>query len=292
MELRQLRYFVAVAEERSFRRAAERLHLAQPALSQQIAKLEKELSVRLLLRTTRSVELTEPGRVLLTEGRRVLADSQHALTAVAHAARGELGLLRIGFVSSAALEIVPATVLEMRRQWPNVRFELTESTTDAQIAALGDGQLDVGIAREVGDAAGLTVHPLGRERLIVAVSETHPLADKETVEMAELADEPFLAFPRTRVSRLHDHIETLCLRAGFRIRVVQEAVQFPTMLGLVAADTGIAIVPNALRALQLPGLRYLALADAGAFSTVSAISRTDHENNPVVDRFLSVARAG
>lgn len=289
VELRQLRYFVAVAEERSFRRAAERLHIVQPALSQQIAKLEKELSATLLLRTTRSVDLTEAGRVLLSEGRRVLAGTEHAIASIAHVVQGELGLLKIGFVSSAALKIMPATVLEMRRRWPQVRVELTESTTDAQISALEEGRLDVGIAREVDDVAGLTVHPLVRERLIVAVPESHRLASRHSTSVAELAGEGFLAFPRTRVSRLLDHIDALCIRAGFRMRVVQEAVQFPTMLGLVAANTGIAIVPDALRALRLPGLRYLTLTDPEAFSTISTISRVLPHRNPVVDHFLTVA---
>lgn len=289
MELRQLRYFVAVAEEMNFRRAAERLHIAQPALSQQISKFETELHTELFRRTTRRVELTDSGRVLLVEGRRVLAEAQHALSAVTQAAHGELGLLRIGFVSSAALSIVPAIVLALNESWPGLHVELTESTTDPQLDGVTDGQLDVGIVREVAAAPGVSVRPLLRERLIVAMHQTHPLAHRRSIRLSELANERFLTFPRHRVSRLYDHIAALCHHAGFRLEAAQEAVQFPTLLGLAAANTGITIVPASLRALRLPGLRYLPLTDADAVSVVSLICRPDRENTPALNKFLDTA---
>ncbi|GAA1948550.1 LysR family transcriptional regulator [Amycolatopsis minnesotensis] len=289
MELRQLRYFVAVAEEKNFRRAAERLHIAQPALSQQISKFENELHTELFRRTTRRVELTDSGRVLLAEGRRVLAEAEHALSAVTQAAHGEVGLLRVGFVSSAALGIVPAIVLALQGSWPGLHCELTESTTDPQLEGIAEGRLDVGIVREVDATPGLVIRPLLRERLIVAMHESHPLAHRRSVRLAELAGERFLVFPRHRVSRLYDHIAGLCHRAGFRLEPAQEAVQFPTLLGLAAANTGITIVPESLRALRLPGLRYVPITDQDAISVVSVVCRPDRENTPQLTKFLDTA---
>ena len=289
MELRQLRYFVTVAEEMNFRRAAERLHIAQPALSQQISKFEKELRTTLFERTTRRVELTDAGRVLLDEGRRVLAEADHALAAVEQVAHGEVGLLRIGFVSSAALRIVPATVLALQKEWPGVQVELSESTTDRQLSAIADGILDIGLVREVDRAEGIVVRPLTREPLLVAMHSSHPFAARESVRLVELRDERFLTFPRGQVSRLYDHIAALCHHAGFRLEAAQEAVQFPTLLGLVAANTGVTVVPASLRALHLPDLRYVALSDAQAVSTVSVAYRADRQQIPAIRHFLDVA---
>ncbi|MFF2502445.1 LysR family transcriptional regulator [Streptomyces sp. NPDC058067] len=289
MELRQLRYFVAVATERNFRRAAERLHIAQPALSQQISKFEKELRTPLFHRTTRHVELTDTGRVLLAHSRRVLAEAEHALSAVSHAAHGDIGVLRIGFVSSAALSIVPSTVLAIQQSRPGLHLELTESTTDPQLELINEGRLDVGIVREVDRASGLVVRPLLRERLVVAVHESHRLAGHSSVRLADLAEERFLTFPRHQVSRLYDHIAALCHHAGFRLEAAQEAVQFPTLLGLVAANTGVTIVPECLRVLRLPGLHYLELSDRDALSTVSVVCHPDRQDTPLVRNFLDTA---
>ncbi|CAN5361231.1 LysR family transcriptional regulator [soil metagenome] len=291
MELRQLRYFVAVAEEMNFRRAAERLHIAQPALSQQITKFEKELRTTLFERTTRRVELTDAGRVLLEEGRRVLADADHARAAVDRVVHGEAGLLRIGFVSSAALQILPATVLALKRAHPGVQVELTESTTDPQLRAILAGELDVGLVREVDRAKDVVVRPILRERLILAVHQSHPFAERTSVRLAELAGEPFLTFPRHQVSRLYDHIAALCHHAGFRLEVAQEAVQFPTLLGLAAANTGVTIVPASLRALNLADLRYVELADPEATSTLSIAYRADRQPPATVRDFLDIASA-
>lgn len=291
MELRQLRYFVAVATEKNFRRAAERLHIAQPALSQQISKFEKELRTPLLRRTTRRVELTDAGRVLLTHGRRVLAEAEHTLAAVGHAAHGEIGLLRIGFVASAALSTVPQTVLALRESWPGLHLELSECTTGAQVEAITEGRLDVGLVREVDRASPLHVRPLLRERLVVAVHASHRFADEPSIRLADLAEERFLTFPRHQVSRLYDHIAALCHRAGFRLEAAQEALQFPTLLGLVAANTGVTVVPECLRALHLPGLHYVELSDPDAFSTVSVICHPDRQDVPPVSHFLTTATA-
>ena len=287
MELRTLRSFVVVAEERHFHRSAERLHIAQPALSQQIKRLEQELHVQLFVRTTRSVELTDAGRVLLDEARRVLAAADRATSAVQHAASGELGTVRIGFVASAALGLVPNILLAVQARWPRLDLQLIEATTDLQLQALRDGHLDIGIAREVDASPDLSVRPLLVEPLIVAVHETHALAERDRVALAELRDERLIVFPRTQVSRLFDHISALCAGAGFRPQIAHEALQFPTILGLVAANTGIAIVPDSLRALRLPGLRYLDLVDSQATSTISVITTRERTTTPLVGNVVT-----
>lgn len=289
MELRQLRYFVAVAEEMHFNRAAERLHIAQPALSQQIQRLERELKTTLFARTTRSVELTDTGKVLLVAARRVILESEQALRSVEQALEGRTGLLRVGFVGSAALNLIPRIVPPMRQEHPGLQLELHELTTEQQLRSLESGDLDVGIVRDVEDLAGIAVRELAREPLIVALPADHPLADRDSLALAELAASGFVVFPRQRVSRLYDVISALCLQAGFHLRVAQEAVQFPTILGLVAAKAGLAIVPQALRVLQLPGLRYVPLADEKAVSTISLITTEDRSNSPLTRRFMEAA---
>lgn len=289
MEFRQLRYFVAVAEERHFGRAATRMDVAQSGLSQQIRRLERELGAPLFARTTRRVALTEAGTALLPEARRILSDTARAETIVDQTVRGELGRLRIGFVSSAALSIIPRFAHTLRDRWPGLSLQLNEMTTEAQLEALEHGRIDVGLGREVGVATGLLVRPLVRERLYLAVHDSHALAAHRSVPLAQLAGERFVTFPRQRVSLLFDHVANLCRMAGFRLEVAEEAVQFTTILGLVAGNAGVAIIPEPLRALQLPGLRYLALEDEAATSLVSVTFRPDRADSSHVRKLLDVA---
>lgn len=289
IELRQLRYFVAVAEESGFPRAAERLKVTQQAVGQQISKLERELETELLHRTGKGVELTDPGKVLFDEGRRVLGEADRARAAVSEAARGELGTLRVGFVSTAAIGIMPRVVLAMQKSWPRLHVELKESTTGPQLDAVAAGSLDAGIVREVTSAKGLFVQPVLRERLVVAVHRSHRFAKRKSIRLRELGDEQFVVFPRRQVSRLYDHIASLCQQAGFRLEPTQEAIEFPTLLGLVAANLGVTIIPESLRALKLPALRYLDIDDKEASSTVSVVCRPDREDTPAVSRFLDTA---
>lgn len=289
MEIRQLRYFVAVAEEMHFNRAAERLHIAQPALSQQIQRLERELKTQLFIRTTRSVELTETGKVLLVAARRVLLESENALRSIEQAVEGRTGTLRVGFVGSAALNLIPQIVPPLRVRYPGLELELHELTTEQQLGALESGNLDVGIVRDVESLPGITARELTREPLIVALPNDHPLAGRPALALADLSEAGFVVFPREQVSRLYDVISALCLQAGFRLRVAQEAVQFQTILGLVAAKTGIAVVPEGMRALQLAGLRYVPLTDPTATSTISLIVKTERAESPLISRFTEAA---
>lgn len=286
MEIRQLRYFVAVAEEMHFNRAAERLHIAQPALSQQIQRLERQLKTQLFIRTTRSVEITDTGKVLLEAARRVLAEAERAQNQVELATSGSTGLLRVGFVSSAALSLLPDMVNRMHARWPQVQFQLQEDTTERQLREVLDGRMDIGIVREIEETDGIHITGLRREALVVAVPENHLLAGESSVALAQLAGEDFVVFPRNQVSRLHDLISALCIQEGFHIKIAQEAIQFPTILGLVAARTGIAIVPESLRALQIPGITYLDLSDEAAYSQVSLICAQGARDSALVRHFL------
>ncbi len=275
MELRQLRYFVAVAEERHFGRAAARLFIAQPALSQQIKRLEGLVGAKLLERTTRQVSLTPEGEALLPEARLALVHADRAGEAVRQSLYGEIGTLRIGFVSSAALATVPRLTSAIVDLNARLAFDLTELTTDSQLERLRTGDLDLGVVRDVGRADGLTMQRLLDEPLWVAVHQSHRLADHSRVRLEELADEDFVMFPRTSVPQLFDHLTGLCWNAGFRMRVVQHAVQFATLIGLVAADIGVSIVPDPVRLLKLPSVRYVRIDEPAGISTVSLAVRSD-----------------
>ena len=256
--------------------------MAQPPLSQQIRKLEDECKVQLFVRNSRNVQLTTDGELLLKHARKVLAQYGAMTSALRQAREGEIGRLRLGFVSSAAISAVPPVVRQLRSRWPGIELELREETTDSQIELIAAGALDVGIAREVGVAPDINATLLQNERLIVAVANDHPLATRESVRLDELRGEKFIAFPRGRISRLFDHISALFHAVDVEFDIVQEAVQFPTILGLVAAHLGIAVVPDSLRAFVIPGLAYLNIEDRNAMSRVSLIYSADMSDSLLV----------
>lgn len=289
MNLRRLEIFVAVAEELHFNRAAQRLHMAQPPLSQQIRKLEQECKVDLFVRNSRNVQLTAEGRVLLDHARKVLAQQATLVAALQHARTGEAGHFRLSFVSSAALSDVPTLVRHIRTTWPAIELELVEATTGAQIEMLKEGRLDAGIAREVRAGDGLTARHLRDEPLLLAVPSGHHLAAHGAAQLADLRGEKFIAFPRIQVSRLFDHIATLLNRAAVDFDIAQEAVQFPTILGLVAAGVGIAIAPDSMRALAIDGVHYLRLTDPTAVSKISLITNPELEDYPLTKRIVEAA---
>ncbi|OMH32557.1 LysR family transcriptional regulator [Tersicoccus sp. Bi-70] len=290
MNLRRLELFVAVAEELHFSRAADRLHMAQPPLSQQIRKLEGECRTTLFVRDSRNVQLTGDGELLLLHARKVLAQHAAMVEALRQARDGDIGQLRLGFVSSAAISVLPLVVRQLRSRWPGIDLELREETTDAQIELIESGRLDVGIVREVKSVPGLTADKLLDERLIVAVATDHRLSAHASVSLNELQGERFIAFPRTRISRLFDHIAGLLHASGVEFVLAQQAIQFPTILGLVAAHLGIAIVPASLRAFVIPGLVYLDIRDPNAVSRLSMIASDEAAGSPLVARVKAVCR--
>ncbi|HYD30533.1 MAG TPA: LysR substrate-binding domain-containing protein [Azospirillaceae bacterium] len=292
MDLRHLRYFVAVAEELHFGRAAERLHIAQPPLSQQIKALETELGVRLFHRTKRRVDLTEAGRLFLDEACAVLARAERAVTTAQRAGRGELGRLAVGYTGSTAYNpLVPRIIRHFRESFPTVELTLQDMHTMEQAPALLEGRIDVGFCRPpVPDPDGLlSILPLLEEPLVAALPAAHPQAPAATVTLAGLAHDPFILYPRAIGPGLFDRIVAACREAGFSPRVTQQAPQFASIVGLVAAGLGVALVPTCLEQLRAQGVVYRPLADVHPTSPMAVAFRRG-DRSPTAKAFVAVVR--
>ncbi len=285
MELRHLRYFIAVAEELHFGRAAERLRMAQPPLSQQIQKLEGELGFQLFYRTKRRVQLTEAGEVFLEEAQQIFRQLEQAVRVGQQTSRGEMGRLAIGFVSSAAYNVLPPILNQFRQTFPAVNLTLQELTTDQQLQWLREKRIDVGFLRPPIADPAFQVMTILREPLVVAMPEAHALAAQPAVSLRSLASEPFILFPRPLAVGLYDQIISLCQTADFSPRVVQEAIQMQTIVSLVAAGMGIAIVPVSLQNLQRIGVVYRPLQEPTPEAAIALVWR-QQDHSPVVQRFL------
>ncbi|MGS2585903.1 LysR substrate-binding domain-containing protein [Streptomyces hebeiensis] len=274
MELRRLRYFVAVAEELHFGRAAERLGIAQPALSQQIQRLETDLGVRLLIRNRRRVTLSPAGNAFLPGARETLAHADRAARTARRTAAGELGRLVLGFVGSAADELLPRVLPVFRARLPDLRLVLREMTSAEQLAALARGGLDLCLMRPPSPPVpGLRTRLLTRQPLVAVLPSGHPLADLEEIAPADLRGESLVLFPREKGPWLHDVITSYCHRAdGARPEVAQEAVMMQTIIALVAAGTGISLVPASQRSLARPGVVFRPLTGAPVVDLVAAWS--------------------
>lgn len=289
MELRHLRYFVMLAEELHFGRAAERLHMAQPPLSQQIRQMEAELGFSLFHRTKRTVQLTEAGQAFLEESRRIIRQLEQAIQAGRQINRGEMGQLVIGFVSSAAYNVLPEILRTFRTSIPAVTLQLHELTTDQQLQWLREGQIDVGFVRPPVEEDKFSSEIVFEEALMVALPEAHPLALQANVQLRELAGEPFILFPRSQAPGLYDQIISLCQQANFSPTVAQEAIQMQTIVSLVAAEMGVAIVPASLQNLQRTGVVYKPVQESTSRVAIAIIWRS-HDISPTVQRFLGIVR--
>lgn len=289
LELRHLRYFVAVAEELHFGRAAERLGIAQPPLSQQIQRIERDLGVQLFDRSRRQVRLTAAGRTLLEQARPLITLAERAKVATQEAAAGRRGGLAIGFVGSATYRALPAIIRRYRDQYPDVSLQLHEMTTAEQVEALGNMTIQAGIVRLPLSRPGLRLETILRERLVVALPEEHPLVDARSIAPGELEGETLVMFPREQGSGFYDQIIALCRASGFSPRIGQTATQMQTIVALVAAGLGIAIVPESVADLRRPGVTYRPLESTATPVEVALAWRTDDES-PALARFLEVAR--
>jgi DNA-binding transcriptional LysR family regulator len=289
IELRHLRYFVAVAEELHFGRAALRLHLAQPPLSQQIRKLEEILGYPLFLRTSRAVKLTSAGEVFLERAKRTLRSVQEDMDEARSIGRGEEGFLRVGFIGSAMLTPLPAMLGRYRRLYPKVNLQLHESYTSAVVQKLLKGELDAGFLRDSGPASGLQIEPLFFEPFIAVVPKTHPLARYQTISAKELREEPFVFFSPSAGTLAYEKPVSLCEEHGFRPRVVQEAPQWLTIMRLVGAGLGVTIAPACVKQIAAPNLVCLSLRNAMVQSNIELAYRTG-EDRAVVEAIASVAR--
>ncbi|MGY3038706.1 DNA-binding transcriptional LysR family regulator [Rhodanobacter sp. TND4EL1] len=290
-DLRQLRYFVAVAEELSFTRAALRLHLSQPPLSQQIRALEEDLEVRLLERTKRHVSLTEPGRVFLEQARQILAKADEARSQVTAAAAGYSGQLRLAYSVSVSFHpALPQALLRYGQIAPKVALQLSEMYTEPQFAALLAGQIDVGFVRDEPanplTARSIRLNVIDREPLLLALPTGHPLAGRSSLHLAEVAGDSFVSQPRQLVATLYDRLVKLATRAGFQPTIIQHAQQVNGLLALVAGGLGLALVPASMRVVRLAGVSYVPLEDADAYLLLALASRVD-DTSPVLQQFLA-----
>ncbi|HEU0016633.1 MAG TPA: LysR family transcriptional regulator [Longimicrobium sp.] len=288
VELRHLRYFVVVAEELHFGRAAKRLSIAQPPLSQQIARLEALVGYPLFERKPR-VALTEPGRVLLAAARRTLQSVAHGVDATRRAGRGESGTLTVGFAASAMLTALPEVFRAYRDRFPGVELRLREMSTSAQMDALGVGALDVGFLREPVPAPGVVAEPVLREPFVAALPPEHPLSAGGSLHPAALADQPFVLFPRSVAPTLYDQVIAVCRAAGFHPQQVQEAQEWLTIVSLVDAGLGVSLVPASFQRLRWGGVTYHGLEPAGDPTTI-ALCRRAEEPSPVLEPFVRIAR--
>jgi len=288
MELRHLRYFVAVAEELHFGRAAARLRIAQPPLSQQIRQLEHELGATLFTRTNRRVELTPAGRAFLDEAQRVLAQAEQAVRTAQRASRGEIGRLAIGFTPSADLDLLPRVLKAWTARFPYVEIELHTLLPTAQVEALRDERIQIGFLRLPVDASGLVVEPIAREPLLVALPRAHRQARATRVRLADLAGDTMILFPSHVAPEYHDVLLGACRRAGFTPKVLHPG-SMQTNLGLVSAGLGVALLPASIRNLRRRGVVYRPLAPPVP-EVEMAISYRRDERSAVLAAFLDVLR--
>ncbi|AWN23543.1 LysR family transcriptional regulator [Deinococcus irradiatisoli] len=289
MELRHLRHFVALAEEEHFGRAAERVFVVQQALSNSIKNLEDEVGVPLVLRTTRRVQLTPAGREFLAAARATLEQADQVIERARRAARGEVGRLTLGFVSGLAFGGLPEVVRTFRELYPNVSVALQELTAQEQEAGLRAGQLDIGLMLLPVRDPAFASEALWRQELVGALPSSHPLTSRERLTVADFAQEAFVFFPRHIRATYYDQVMRWCASAGFAPRIVQEAIEVPTLLSLVAAGLGVFLPIRFFERLSLPGVTYRRVEGAPIVDIVAVWRRQD--DPPVVRAFLQVARS-
>lgn len=289
-ELRLLRYFVTVAEERHFGRAAQRLHIAQPPLSQQIQKLERQLGTELIDRSRRPIELTDSGRALFDEARLALTHAERAFAAARRAATGQLGQLRIGALQAAVDGVLPYVMRAHRRRFPDVTLELSESSSTDQIAQLVSHRIDVGVLRGPVDEPSLTIQPLIDDPLAAVVWEDHPLAEQEQIEPGLLAHEPMVLWARAAAATTYGDVVELCRMYDIEPPVIDEVPRIQTILALVASGSGIALLPTSFINLSRNGVRFVPLQGRLPHRPLALAWRST-DQSPTVHAFLDVAAA-
>ncbi|MEJ2215197.1 MAG: LysR substrate-binding domain-containing protein [Gemmatimonadota bacterium] len=289
MELRHLRYFVAVAEELHFGRAARRLHIVQPALSQQIQKLERELGVVLLNRSKRRVSLTEPGRAFLEEARRALSDAEGAMAAARWAAAGKTGRLRVGYVDLAIFLVFPDILRRYRERYPDVQLDTVELSRREQREALDRGGLDVGFYAHREGEGDFSTERVAEDPMIAVLPEDHPVARRDRIPLEALAKEPWVLFPTHFRSRYLELVLEACAAAGFTPRVEQEAGQMNTLAVLVGAGLGVTLLPSSVARLSRANIAVRPLIDPTPVLPQDIIWRRD-DLSPAASNFVAIAR--
>lgn len=287
MELRHLRYFLTLADELHFGRAAARLHIQQPPLSRQIQLLEEELGFPLFERSRRRVELTPAGKALYSRAQQVFDALDVAIHDARSAAQGDTGRIVIGFPSSLAYSGLTELLRAFRTRFPAVELSLRELSPGEQIDALNAGGLDVGFVRSKPEEPGLVAELVRREPLMVALPDDHPLAKRRTLALSALRHEPFVMFPRVRGPAFFDQLMGLCAAAGFTPRIAQEAPQLD-ITSMVAAGFGVSIMPASMRHFHRPGLVFRPIT--GAPQTELLIVWRHQNLSPALHKFVDLVR--
>ncbi|MFI8946205.1 LysR family transcriptional regulator [Streptomyces sp. NPDC053750] len=287
MELRQVRYFLALAEECHFGRAAARLHVAQPALSQQIKHLERELGITLFHRSTRHVELTEAGRQLTGYARTLLAEAERARVHMTELATGRAGHVSVGFIGTATYDVLPRVARTVRARLPHITLELRGELLSPQLVdGLLSGAYDLAVLRSGTPTEGVSTTPLRTEPLVAVVPAHHPLAGRRRIPLDSLAGEPFVIHPAGPRSAMHDRVLSACERAGFQPPSLVEVGETATLVVLVAAGHGVALVPESVQSLRLDGVTYVPLAGTETIDLV--LGRRTHRNSPAEQQVAAV----
>ncbi len=293
MELRHLRYFLAVAEELNFTRAAKRLNIAQPPLTQQIKALEAEMGVILFDRTSYRIELTDAGKSFVPQVARILADVRNAVLIAKRAALGVVGYVRVGFTESASFNpLVTAAFRTFRAAYPDVEVSLEEGASTVLGAALREERIDAAFVRPpLRTGQGIDLHMIDEEEMVAALPSSHPLAQREDLELRDLADETFVLYPRIERPGLADTVITACEKAGFSPKAKQYTPQLSSTINLVAASLGVSIVPGSMQGLQPRAVSYKRLRDPHLTALLGIAHRTGESSAPVL-RFIETARRG
>jgi DNA-binding transcriptional LysR family regulator len=286
IDLADLRALAMLAETLHFGRAAERLHVSQPALSKRIQKIEAQIGGRLLVRGYRDVRLTEAGRLLAARGRELLQDSAELVALSRRAVRGEAGLLRIGFGIASILGFLPKVLLRFRRAHPDVLLQLRDMSTPDQMSALVSRSLDVGFVRRPVTDDRLVMRPVLDERLVAALGPRSPWNSR--LGLASVANEPFIIITRSRSASFYDHALSVCAAAGFAPRIVQEANELFTVISLVRAGLGVSLVPRSTALLRLPGVRFRDLTLPEAAWNIAMAWHRDSEGSPLIRQFVEM----
>jgi DNA-binding transcriptional LysR family regulator len=292
MELRHIRYFLAVAEEQNFTRAAARVGIGQPPLSQQIKDLETEVGAPLFHRIPQGAELTEAGRAFLENVRVIPVQTERATRAAQRAARGEIGSIRVGFVGSAPFNrVMPATIRSFRRAYPDVEMSFEESNAMRLIASLEDGELDAAFFRvNESPSDDLQIRLISEERMVVVLPATHPAAKSVEIDLVRLRNDALILVPREVGPSLFDTVMLTCRQAGFEPILGQSAPQLSSVVSLVAAELGFSMVPESMRQLQLTGVTYRDVAGDAPLTRLALAYRRG-ETSKIVRNFVGLAVA-
>ena len=290
VELRHLRYFIAVAEELNFSRAAQRMHMAQPPLSAAIRQLERDLDVELFARTTREVRLTDAGHAFLQGARRTLADAERAAEDAKRAAAGELGHLRIAYSWSTRFQTLPALGRAFRAGHPDVELLAQEMWNARMPAAFANGSIDIALSLCPEIAAELELAPIRKERFVALLPEAHPLTREDAIPLSALADEQFIVFPREIAPRLHDAFMSIFRRAGFEPRVRNESFHTGWDLGVLAEIPAVAMAPQTIAGGLPDGIVAVAISEPTDALETCLVWRAD-DDSATVAAFVAVARS-